>query len=61
MSPRLPLGRRWPRFCRSPFARHLRASARSLWTTVVVLSSVVALIVAMQVATVLQVALGGVA
>jgi hypothetical protein len=61
MSPRLPVGRRWLRFCRSPFAGHIRASARGLQTTVVVLSSLVVMVVLMRAATVLQVALGGVA
>ncbi|RFU18836.1 hypothetical protein [Geodermatophilus marinus] len=40
LSPRLPIGRRWPRFCRSPFAGDLRASAKALETTAAVVSGV---------------------
>lgn len=41
LSPRLPIGPRWEAFCRSGFIRHLRASARGAFVTVVALSAVV--------------------
>lgn len=61
LSPRLPVGRRWLRFCRSPFAGHLRASARSLQTPLVVVACLVVGIVAMRSAVVLQYLYGGAA
>jgi hypothetical protein len=41
LSPRLPIGRRWTRFCRSSFARDLREATADLMTTLTVISSVV--------------------
>ena len=41
LDPRLPIGPRWARFCRSSFAGDLRAAGRSLRTTATVASGVV--------------------
>lgn len=59
MSPRLPIGRRWLRFCRSSFARDLGASVCGLRTTIAVISAVVTFYVGLNVAAAVFVSLGG--
>lgn len=46
LNPRLPIGRRWTRFCRCPFARELRTAARGTFATLAAFSAAVTFVVA---------------
>ncbi|RZU30485.1 hypothetical protein [Blastococcus saxobsidens] len=59
LGPRLPIGPRWLRFCRSQFAEHLRASVQGVRTSLVLISGVVTFYVGINVTAGLYLALGG--
>ncbi|MDP5184799.1 hypothetical protein QOZ88_19370 [Blastococcus sp. BMG 814] len=59
LSPRLPIGTRWARFCRSEFAAHLRASVRGAYSTVLVVSAALTFYVGINAAAGLYMAFGG--
>lgn len=60
LSPRLSIGPRWLAFCRSGFARDLRASVRALGPTAALVSAVVTFYVGVNAAAVVYTSFGGV-